>query len=296
MNINYNTGSVVGQTIYNKTFTDNSGGGGLYYNTSYTYVITPYNHNSLTGNTYTYTTYTLPTLNYLINGNLTTTSAELIFDGSFSYVSIYNYGSLLVTNYTSKVYVDTNVIPDFSYNYTVVPYNTIDFSGQQLTIDSYTAAIVRNIFVGNSTATSNQLIIDGSFNYYNLYYTDGTPVTNATGISARYFVDDSGGFGLIPDASYGYYAVPYNLISVSGDTSSLVVAYTLPTLNVTNTTTYNSITMNFTGLYYYVDISYADGNVVATNISANSYTDNSGGLGLFSNYLYSYVITPYDIG
>ena len=296
LDISYSNGNTVARNVSGTVFTDNSGGAGLAYNKQYTYVITPYNHNILSGNTFTFSAYTLPTLNYLINGNLTTNSAQLIFDGSYNYVSIYKYGSLLITNYTNKTYTDYNVNPDSSYNYNVVPYNVTNISGQSLTINSYTASVINNIFVGNSTTTSNQLIIDGSFAYYNLFYANGSVVSGGSGSTTRYFLDNSGGYGLTPDASYGYYAVHYNLISVSGSVTNTVVAYTLPTLDVTYSVTYNSITMNFVGLYYYVDISYSSGRTVARNISGSSFVDNSGGLGLFSNYYYAYIITPYDIG
>jgi hypothetical protein len=113
------------------TYTDASG---LTANTSYTYIVIPYDVSGNAGTSMTITQLTLPNLTSLSVSSYTDTEIVLAYTGNYATVSITRDGSVIATNITGTTYTDTGLTPNTSYTYIITPYNSSNIAGSTSTI------------------------------------------------------------------------------------------------------------------------------------------------------------------
>jgi hypothetical protein len=282
----------------------------LYPNTTYNITLVPYNrHNKYNpDNVYNVSFTTLPVLSPLQYSNLTTNSVTLNFSGIYQYVIIQRDGSYLAT--TSDIsYTDNTLKPDqFPYVYYVVPYNMNDVPGT-LQTDAHSIYVgglplLQSVSVNPADVATNSAIaiVDGSFDYVNMYsYTNTGDSNNPIQYQFQVFFDSCANIyqegntpvpipitQLQPSTSYNFIVIPFSRYSGQGTT--LTVQFTtLPQLNqvlLDTKTSSSSLKLMWDGGYDYVICSSAPGvriydtSLTLTNLSANS--------------PYSYWITPYN--
>ena len=265
-------------------------------NAQYNYTITPFNRFSLSGTpTNTLYGYTRPYINSAYTSDITPFSVNIQYpDSSCSFVSIYNNGYNIANNIQTTLYTDNSggqgLLADTCCNYVIIPYNAIGVSGSTYTLPPvYTLSI---IYVAYSTTLQSVIFsLSGAYNYYDVYR-DGVLI-NVDYINT--FTDNSGGM-LMPNTGYFYQIVPFDINNLAGVTYSQTI-YTLPlltTFTIIDVST-NLVQFAFDGSYNYINISNQTNGTLMTNISnSNAFIDNSGGSGLLSNTLYTYVATPYN--
>ena len=289
-------------TSYNDT--------GLSPNTLYTYNITPYNINDLSGTIYnvgSLYTKTNGQINPITYINTDSTKLQINWNGIYSSVSITrNNGGVLTpdisSNYNSSptpqqqvngYLIDRELNPNTNYSYTVSLLNNSGIPSV-ITNDIHliTPPIITDASFGNITNNSIEIKnIVGAYDRIMVYRKIGTGTyVYLTTITQNNLIDS----GLLPNNLYNYQLIPYNVENKEGATFSIGPKYTLPIItNVSfGTTTYNSIQIQIiSGSYQYIEI-YRNPDIYITNTtSKNNIIDN----GLLPNNLYSYSIIPYNI-
>ena len=272
-------GTSIATNITGTTFTDT----GLTVNTSYTYIVTPYNLDNDLGNTFTITKSTLPDITSFRITNEITTEFVLLFTGNYSYVSISKNGTPMATNITGTTYTDTDTIINTSYTYTITPYNSDGNAGSTSSIIQDSLSGLTSLSISSTTTTEIVLQYAGFFTTVSIFRNGTSIATNITGTT---FTD----IELIPNTSYTYIVTPYNSNGVEG-TSGSITKITLPNIlliNILGETT-TEIVLQYSGNFTNVSIS-RNGITIATNITYTTYTDT----GLTANTSYTYIVTPYN--
>ena len=274
----YRNGTYIAN-ITGMTFTDT----GLSSNTSYTYIITPYNLDGYAGTTGTITQITLPFLTSVSISSGTDTQIVLLFVGNYANVSITRNGNIIATNVTGTTYTDTGLTGNTTYTYIVTPYNS---SGDTNTTATTTQKSLPNITsVSIPSKTTTQIVLVYAGNYTNVSITrDGILI--ATHITGTTFTDT----GLTVNTSYTYIVTSYNSSGDAGTTAT-IAQITLPnltSLSVSSQTT-SQIVLVYAGNYTNVSIT-RNGTSIATNVSGTTFTDT----GLTANTSYTYIVTPYN--
>jgi hypothetical protein len=162
--------SNVGDTSFNDTLLTPLG--------IYTYSIIPYNVYDISGATIT-TPYTSQTANVALYGNAVATSATSVsipFSGNFYNLSIFNQ-YLMKYNITSSPYVFTGLLPDMSYTFSLIPYNSNYTAGPIVNTTLYTWGNVNNIA---PTVTGNSVAVGISGNFYYVGWKNVTTGTSGT--------------------------------------------------------------------------------------------------------------------
>jgi len=266
---------------------------GLPSNTSYTYIITPYNALDVSGTPVTLTTATLPTLNTVTTGTITTSSIQLILNGSgnsYAYVNITRNGSTLTNQVYDISYTDTTVVPDGSYVYTVTPFNVSGTAGTPYTLSTYALPSIGTVQLTNATAGRTTYTLVGS--YYLTFDVSRNDQTVFRNINGTTFTDST----TLANTQYTYLFTPYNPAKVAG--GGILVNYqALPTITSlvaggsNQVDTSGSIGLTFTGLYDYVVIQ-RNGTVLTTIASGvgTSYVDTN----LTADTPYTYTVVPYS--
>ena len=289
-------------TSYNDT--------GLSPNTLYTYNITPYNINDLSGTIYnvgSLYTKTNGQINPITYINTDSTKLQINWNGIYSSVSITrNNGGVLTPdislNYNSSptpqqqvngYLIDRELNPNTNYSYTVSLLNNSGIPSI-ITNDIHliTPPIITDASFGNISNNSIEIInIKGAYDHIMVYRKNGTGTyVYLTTITQNNLIDS----GLLPNNLYNYQLIPYNVENKEGATFTIGPKYTLPIITDVSfgTTTNNSIQIqNISGSYQYIEI-YRNPDIYITNTtSKTNIIDN----GLLPNYLYSYSIIPYNI-
>ena len=184
-------------------------------NTSYTYIVTPYN-SAGSGITLTITQKTLPNLTSLISNSYSSQIIVLSFTGNYTSVSITRDASSIATDISGVVFVDDNndsgLTPNTSYTYIVTPYDTSGNAGTSLTITQTTLPILTTLSI--SSFTDTQVVFAYTGYYTNVSITrnassiatdiSGVSYTDASGLTANtsyiYIVNDAPAF---PEVLYG---------------------------------------------------------------------------------------------
>ena len=256
--------------------------------TSYTYVITPYNPLNIAGISSTLSTNTLPLITTATTGTLTTTSVQIKLDSSsnaFINFDISRNGTILQRNVYDTCYVDTGLSPNTSYSYTITPYNATNNSGNAYVYSTFTLPSIGTINVTNSTA-GNTVFSINSANYNRIDISRNDLGIISIGYIGTTYTDTT----TVANKQYTYLFKPYNQLNVMGS-PTLVTYNSLPTLTSLTAgaqiDTSNSIQLQFTGLYNYVKIR-RNGTIIVTKLSDISYTDTN----LTPDTSYTYTVTP----
>ena len=299
------TGTIVNN--YDGTRSETFTNTGLSQNTAYTYVVIAKNYTGATTDTIPQTFYTNPTLNTnncTIGTQTSSSQVQLLFDGSYNYVTITRQQSnktntliSLVTranNIVGPSYIDSNQITaDASYTYTITPWNS-SVSGNSVTMVGYVLPQM-NSAVSSLMATTQSITFQyqGYYDYLKIYRDSSTtPLyidSNANSINSLRTYYDS---GLSVNTGYIYKFVPYNHLDQSGN-SIRYTLYTLPTLTNAYVSIDTSCAIQFTleGNYQYVILTRNDGiQYRTTTLNPYTFTDYN----VIPDTSYTYVILPYN--
>jgi len=275
---------LVQQNITGNTFTDLSGGDGLAADTLYNYKVIPYNANNIAGNVFLFTIDTIPIIYQISSPSYSSYAINLSISGYYETADIYRDGSLLNTNYNSKLFTDTSgLIPNRSYTYTVIPYNTNNVPGALSRPFSLVTRPIISFTTNTFTTNSINFTISGGYDRITTTR-NGLAYPNISGNS---FVDVS----CQPNTSYQYAFTPYNTANVTNITYYTSSIVTLPTINnLTYDSSTNKIILQISGQYSYVDIS-RNSSSHTRYVTDISYTDNRY---LVADNSYTYIFTPFN--
>ena len=275
--------TIIATGITTTTFTDSSG---LIGNTSYTYIVTPYDTSGNAGITSTITQKTLPNLTSLSISSFTESQIVLAYTGNYNNVSISRNGTTISTNITGTSYTDASgLTANTSYTYIVTPYDTSGNAGIIIyTITQKTLPNLTSLSISSFTETQIVLAYSGNYNSVSISR-NGTTIS--TGITGTSFTDAS---ILTANTSYTYIVTPYNISGNAGITST-ITQKTLPNLTSLSISSFTStqIVLAYTGNFTNVSIS-RNGTTIATGITTTTYTN----VGLTPNTSYTYIVTPYN--
>ena len=270
-------GTAIATNITGTSYTDT----GLASNTSYTYVVTPFNVDGIAGATSSIINVTLPYIVSISVSSQTSSQIVLTYAGNYTNVSITRNGTAIATNVTGTSFTDTGLTTNTSYTYILIPYNSDGEAGDSSTITHGTLGLLTSVSAISESTT--QILLQFSGTYTNVSITrDGTAI--ATNITGTTFTDT----GLTVNTSYTYILTPYNVNGIAGATSS-ITKFTLP--NIVSfglfSATASQIVLTFSGNYVSVNIARG-GSTIASGVTTATYTDSP----LSSNTSYTYVVTP----
>ena len=282
-------------------------------NKLYSYIVIPFYDGNI-GNQLTINNiYALPVLENVSYSDISSNAITLNLSGSYSYVNIKRADNSMNNTVYTKQYVDTNLRSDSSYNYIITPYNVVNLPGYPYyTSQIYTLASYNYVRYNNITEKSFEIDLSGSFTFYT--FQNGTiPITQRIGdlfygdIYSRHF-NRNYLFDQLPSNTMHKYTVfIYNNQSILSFIIELTYISTLAVINsieIDNIQT-NSMTLNITGTYSYIDVMRINGNFLEPSYTFSIF-DNCGNYGLLtgdsymdtynltSNTSYNYVITPYN--
>jgi hypothetical protein len=275
----YRDGTDISTNVTDTTYTDS----GLTGNTSYIYIITPYDSSGNAGNTATIRQKTLPNITSLSTSSFTDTQIVLEYTGNYTTVSISRDGTDISTNVIDTTYTDTGLTGNTSYIYIITPYDSSGNAGSTATITQKTLPNITSLSTSSFTDSQIILTYDGSFTNMSISR-DGTDIS--TNVTDTTYTDS----GLIGNTSYTYIITPYDSSGNAGTTAT-ITQKTLPNITSLSTSGYTdiAIVLEYIGNYTTVSIS-RDGTDISTNVIDTTYTDS----GLTGNTSYTYIITPYD--
>jgi hypothetical protein len=270
---------------------------GLTVNSSYYCTVTPYNSNSLAGNTVASSiTYTQPNISTVGVPYATSAySVSVPFTGNYSTVSIFNGLDATVYGITTSPYSFTGLLANTQYNFTVTPYNANNNAGASAnTLSIFTWG---NVYIQSAYATStSSVLINYSGKYQYVSITNNAGNTYAQVYTASPFIYPK----LNANTPYTFSFIPYNNYGVAGNVITTPVVYTLPTVQFDSFTpvSANIVNINFSKAFNTVSITgsstyngnaFLSGNTF-TGISASPYAFG----GLLPNVPYTFTITPYN--
>ena len=285
INANISIANGLGTTIYGVT-TSPYKFSGLLPNTAYNFTLTPYNSSGLTGNTVTSGPVVTNATAYADSpSDLSSTAISVPFTGTYNNVAISN-GISTMSGITVSPYAYTNLLPNTSYTFTIVPYNSVNAGGLPSTSSSlYTwGYVVAGVPSPLSGGTSMSIPFTGTFTNVSIRCSNGSNVNSIT-TSPYTFT------GLLPNTSYTFTVTPYNASGVAGTTSTTSNVATYPTLSAgaVSDLSASAISIPFSGSYSNVTIS--NGATTVTGITSSPYTFN----GLTANTSYTFSIIPYNL-
>lgn len=311
-----NTDGVLNPTFYSSkvgdaSFTDV---GSFSFDSSYSYVITPYNASDVSGASVVSTPVSTSTAVFFgqyTNISTSQLTVNYVYGTTFNYVKIARKTGNVVGQYTrlpakQTYYIDTSGLsPIVSYQYVIVPYDAADISSDPITTPpvSVTPTVTLGSMVVGTTDISMTLLSNQTFYQVSVArIAKGVAISGTTlPISQMTYRDvDLSGTLFFADTSYAYSVVPYNAQGVPGSTL-VTAAVSFPAGVSIGTTqlTASSASVTFTNVrknaYVYVTTITSGVNGTPTKLlpGATSYTDTRT---VFSpNTSYSYKFVPYNV-
>lgn len=300
-------------TLYDTSFTDVS----LLPNNTYNYILAPFNEDGLSGTAFNMNS--IYTLTYgIINPctNITDSQVQINWSAidSSSQV-IRNNGAVTITNnmvsptpqstYNHSI-IDTGLIPNTTYSYTVKIFNGNNISNTISTdISAVTLSKITEVTYSNITKNSLSINIKGIYQRIQIdRINNSTNATTYNVLSINTPSTDNNitrsitdGGPLIPNTQYSYILTHYNSVDVPGVLpfqSSGV--YTLPFIDSNSinfgTITKQSIAFSVLNSYYNrIDISYNNTKIGDITYPSNSFNHT----GLNADTVYNYSLTPYNV-
>jgi hypothetical protein len=277
-------GTTIATGSYNATFTDNNNGMNLISNSAYAYTILPYSSNNVQGTVYTVNAITQPAL-YNVTYSSTASSVQLLFTGLYNYVNIYQNQTTIATRVHDVSYNIGSLTTDASYSYTIVPYNINDVSSTSFNLVIETLPTLYAVsYLADTSAV--RLSVSGTYSYININRNNNTIYNHLFDNS---YNDNNYGFGLVPNTTYNYSVIPYNLLGAGG-TSINISIQTRPVLySVSVIPGSATIQLSISGTYSYVNI-FENNTSLVYSLYDTSYTF----IGANDNTLYTFIIIPYN--
>ena len=278
---------------YNNIFGNSYIDSNVLSNKSYQYYITPY-YNEISGNQYNtlLSTYTMSYISYCISGTITSSSIQLIIDGSYQFFTLSRNNVDLSYVATGKIHVDSGLLPNTIYNYNLISYNNSNIRGNSCITGSIcTMPTLINVQYGTITSTKILLYVEGSYNSMYVLRSDGFNETK-TDVSSNTYTSI-----VSPDVSYNFSVYVFNSAGVrSVNTITTLPMFSLPIIisvsfGLITTTT---IDLSFNGIYDYITIRRNNGKYISVESETTTYNKNYIDTGLQPNNDYNYVITPYN--
>ncbi len=276
-------------------------------NTQYTYIITPYNYDDLSGNTISVggggedgTIYTLPEITGANVTNIGTNSIGIQINPSSSYY----YGAVSRTDGGSNFTIyssdssgtdTTGLSPNTGYNYIIVPYNVNGTSYGSFTFSSpiYTLGQITGVQLSATSVGILGTSVVGNYKFFKYIRTGGTEGTfTSDAIYDTIFTDIT---SLTPNTQYTYSLIPYNYNDLSA-TPFISSIYTLPNVNPGyNSSTANTIRFELYGNYQYVTVNKT--NLSGINTTENIFSSNFTYIdtrSIQADTSYNYTFIPYN--
>jgi hypothetical protein len=267
-------------------------------NTTYSFMITPYNIELDAGSTYSFSITTQPIISSIISGTKTSTDAiQLVISGNYAWFDLTRNETVLGSQINTAAYRDTNnLIPGTRYIYTLTPYNEIGNAGIPYTFIGCTLPqlVSNSCYVSNQQSKQMIVNFDGSYSFVNIkkYNDVGELLYINSIVTGTHFQD----VNLTPNTSYTYTIIPYNPAIPAQDGSSVtIIGMTLPKIDLV-----------YTGLQTETDIQFRfNGNYDSVAVSCTSQPDIVGGVSYDTSYTvtglntlttsYTFAFVPYDL-
>ena len=295
---------------------------------SYTYVIVPYNAVDISGTPVTTTVTISPPAKLdqtsVSIGYAHIQAINLVFSNpsSFQYLdialntyttdgSLVDIGSYVTTLDNNSQYTDTSTTfqRDNIYQYSIIPYNGLDVSGEPIITPFITvrdAVVFFDESLGYTLTTSS--ISFHLLDVVSFYYVSITPIYNGISqttmvlpIGTTSYTDNNASRS---DVSYCYRITPYNTSNENNPINDILTPIvTFPaTVSFGNYTSVTPSSVSFTYVpgfshYYYVSISSNVNDTISSVFSqqpirATSFQDDS--ITHYANSKYNYTIVPYN--
>jgi hypothetical protein len=293
---------------------------GLAPDTSYNFMVTPYNDALVAGIPQGNTTviYTYSYLNNVTLAVYDTSSININFANSdLSYVTIRaNIGGSTVQYGTSantyirgftKPILFKGLQPDVSYSFVVTPYNHANIAGFSLVTASteYTWSSVSGVYYNVYDSSSIAIYFGNTdLSYVSIQANIGsTSSVVGSNIYSKGFTSPIIFNGLSTDASYSFSVTPYNHKNVAGNiVANTTAVYTLSYVNnvIISVNDSSSILIDFSNsdLSYVTIRANIGGTTTQYGTSANTYSKGFSKpilfTGLQQDASYSFVVTPYN--
>lgn len=282
---------------------------GLLSNTQYYFALTPVSSSGVSGsNSSILNITTKPIITSFDVLPDTSSSLQLVWDGSFSNINIYwnttNSESVFDSSsigLTGKTSLLSGLTANTTYYFYMIPYNSIGVSGEILTAYSTTLPIITTTSIYVVDSTSAKVSWTGLYNTINIDYGIDPSFVSTTG-SLTGIQDTSASItGLTADTKYYFKLTSYNVENdvgtINTDLSSTMYSSAVITSFVATPVDISTISLTFDGSYSDVYLQWNDSNIfTALDSSASLITDNTYTLtSLQSNKTYYIGATPFLI-
>ena len=279
---------------------------GLLSNTSYKYILKPFNIENKEGKSFTIgPNYTLPDITSASFGTTTYNSIQINnISGSYDHIMVYRndgINEIFISTITQNNMIDLELLPNTSYKYILKPFNIENKEGFSYITDNIYTDSSGN-FVNFTNITSSQIQINwvGIDSSAQLIRNRGSSdgiyniISNTPQTSSNFNIIDS---ILNPNTSYSYNIYLYNGNNKLTNISSLSTATTLSTISLANyqnitSTTVRIVVPNDNNTYHHIQV-YRNAAVIPVGTIVNpdtSFNDT----GLIPNNNYSYYLISYN--
>ena len=288
--------------------------------TSYSYMVVPYNAMDISNNYAAVTTVSVSPTPVVQIGypSISATSSyfPIIYANTYSYVSVARYingimlgsyivqpiGSILYTDPSNVFYANTN------YSYSILPFNAVNNAGSSINTGNISPPIIIPPSVQFTQIDVSHILFSYS-DIRNFYYVSITRYMNSKKIDTQKqgpnmstYVDPSNVF--YPDSSYAYALLPYS----TTDVSNINMIYYSPAvsppayvqvsaLSISGDYTSFTFTQNNVHAFYVADITSISGGILGTTQrvqnGTTSYLDTS--RTYTADISYGYSVLPYNV-
>lgn len=310
INILWNTTGIFNTSLYDSitaTTTNPYTVTGLLSNTKYYFTLTPVSSSGVSGfNSSILNITTHPIITTFSSIPDTSSSLQLVWDGSFSNINVYwnktNSYTIFDSSYvglTSKTLSLTGLTKNTTYYFFMKPYNSIGVLGDTKTIYTTTLPVLTSSSVYVINSLSIKVDWTGSYDTVSVLYGTDPSFISIVGSVTGIYDNSAIIIGLTPQVKYYFKLISYNVQNNIGttitDLSATTFAYPVITSLVTTPVDISSVSLAFDGSYSDVYIQWNDSNIFTeldNNVSyltGNTYTLTN----LQSNKTYYIGITPF---
>lgn len=290
---------------YSSTYTLNN----LIPNTPYTITSVPYNTINIQGASILSYTVTLPTVSILPITNISSNSLVINWNPAGNpptfnklIASSIAGDTTYIPNTQNSYFINSNILPNTVYNYTITPYNTAYVTGSSKFVTATTLPYVATLQYTNISTNAITLswISAGLLNptyYYILPSYSNYARNTFSNINTKQYYSSNiyTATGLEPNTTYKFFISSYNLFNTPGNivnTSNLVTLPSFVFQSITNITT-NTATLSWNPpgsppTYSNVLISWSTSNNLYISNKNTSYSFNN----LLPNTVYDFNVFP----
>jgi len=280
---------------------------------SYAYVITPFNAFSNYGPSWTtYPVSTVPLVAFSKYNEVTTTGLKVNFTYTASYEYVYIarvtagvVGTYTKSNMADSSFIDTGMTANVLYAYSIIPFNGIDVSNSAIrtpnvsVVPTFISANYTNMTI---TGSAYSMTLPTTTSYYNVSvacisggllqsYVNVLPGATSYTLNGNFYPDISYAFSILPYNAAGAYGSAFITYAVSPVASFIVANYS----NQTITGSTYSITLPSALNYYDISVACISGGTLQSYVNvlpgASSYSLSGT---YYADISYAFSILPYN--